>query len=160
MNMNMNMNNINKKKKKMNNNFFVPKNNFQYKFFDNNNYMNNTNNNNSINNVFMNMNKDNIFNLNNEMNITLNKNNTNQTKQTLSYKGICLCFIYHEKEVYLDCDPDEPFNNILSKLFKENEKLKKIRIKKLINNGKILSDLSKSCRDYRIKTKSKIFLID
>ena len=105
----------------------------------------------------MNMNINNDSNKNNEINIPLNTNNTNQTSIKNEF---CLYFKYKEKEVYLNCDPNEPFNNILSKLFKTYEKFRKIKIKNIVNNGKILNDLSKSCNDYKIKTESKIFILD
>jgi hypothetical protein len=102
----------------------------------------------------------NTNNKNNEMNIPLNSNNTNQTNQPSKNNEFCLYFKHKSKKVYLNCDPDEPFNNILSKLFNAYEDFRKIKIKTLINNGKILSDLNKSCKDYKIKTDSKIFILD
>ena len=108
----------------------------------------------------MNMNINNNSNINNNMDLPFNENNTSKKDQTLSNNEFCLYFKYKGKEGYLDCDPDEPFNNILSKFFRKYENFRKIKIKRLVNNGKVLSDLNKSCNDYKIKSESTIFLID
>ena len=125
---------------------------------NNNNNSNNKNNSNT--NMNMNMNINNNSNMNNVMGMPQNTQNKMENNQTSNKNEFTLYFNYKQKEVFLNCDPDEPFNNIISKLYKEYENFRKIRIKKIINNGKIISDLSKSCKDYKIKTESKIFLLD
>ena len=82
-------------------------------------------------------------------NINIKKIENIENNQNLNANQFFLNFIYNGKEVYLDCEPDESFNNILSKLLQKYEDFRKIKIKKLVNNGKIITDLSKTCNDLK-----------
>jgi len=152
-NMCQNMNNYNQ----MNNgNYaFNSMNNMQNIFFGNNAFINNnqmqlnSNNNKGINNIFMNMN------INNNLNMSMPIN-----FKALNNEVIELFFNYKENDIYFECSPNEPLNNIIDKLKTKHAYLQNIKIKKLVNNGRNLRDLSKTCKELNLKTNSKIFILE
>ena len=132
-------------------------NNMQNIFFSNNAFMNNinnqmqlfSNNNKGINNIFMKMN------INNNLNMSMPiKSNA------LNNDLIDLFFNYKEKDIYFQCNPNEPLNNIITQLKAKHADLRKVKIKRLVNNGRNLIDFTKSCKDWNLTTNSKIFIID